>query len=217
MKTITITGINNRYQLKKILNPNLPPITKKKYDGIIKQYPNMVDISFQINILNNILNKYKNTTTLTTPSNTDTSTDIITETINTDTTNNIHNDDIIHILQLTHTETLIQNEIKLKIYNYKSQDVFNKFNTNEIISLIQCIELLINSNNKCYYCNEICYIFYQHIRCPNQWTLDRIDNSIGHNLNNVVIACLQCNLKRKNTNSNKFLQSKQLKLIKLND
>jgi len=190
MKTITITGTNNRYQIKKILNPNLQPITKKKYDGIIKQYPNMVDINFQINILNEILNKYNINRSQTTP---------------------------VTTAMLTPTETLIQNEIKLKIYNYKSQDTVNKFNTDNVISLIECIDLLINSNNKCYYCNEQCAIFYQHIRFPKQWTLDRIDNSTGHNVNNVVISCLQCNLQRKNTNSNKFLQSKQLKLIKMHD
>lgn len=198
MKTITITGINNRYKIKKILNPNLQPITKKKYDVIINQYPNMVDIHFQINILNDILNKYKNTikcVDLNVPPNP---------------TQNLP------ILNLTNVETIIQNEIKLKIYSYKSQDICNKFNTDHVISLIKCIEL-INSNNMCYYCNEQCFIFYQHIRFPKQWTLDRIDNSIGHNINNVVIACLQCNLQRKNKNSNKFLQSKQLKLIKLND
>ena len=28
-----------------------------------------------------------------------------------------------------------------------------------------------------------------------QWTLDRIDNNIGHSKENVVICCLKCNLK----------------------
>jgi len=185
MKTITITGTNNRYKIKKILNPNLQPITKKKYDSIIKQYPNIVDINFQINILNEILNKYNN------------------------------NNTNVNLEILTPTETLIQNEIKLKIYNYKSQDTVNKFNTDNVISLIDCINLLINSNNNCYYCNEQCFIFYQHIRFPKQWTLDRIDNSTGHHVNNVVISCLQCNLQRKNKNSDKFLQGKQLKLVKI--
>lgn len=186
MKTITITGINNRYQIKKILNPVSIPITKKKYDMIIKEHPTIVDMTSQWITLNDILAKYKNSP------------------------------DISNV-PLTPMETIILNEIKIKINSYKSQDLCNKFTTNLVISIIQCIELLINSNNICYYCNEPCYIFYEHIRYPKQWTLDRIDNSIGHHLDNVVIACLKCNLQRKNKNSNKFLQSKQLKLVKLED
>ena len=108
-------------------------------------------------------------------------------------------------------------EIKIKISSYKSQDICNKFNKTDVISTIECINLLINSNTTCYYCNEPCLLFYEHIRYPKQWTLDRINNAHGHQLNNVVIACLNCNLQRKNKNSDKFLQTKQLKLVKLND
>jgi hypothetical protein len=190
MKTITITGINNRYQIKKILNQGSTPITKKKYNNIIKQHPTIVEITSQYNTLNDILTKYNsNPIEDTTQSN----------------------------ISLTPIETIIINEIKIKIHSYKSQDICNNFNTDLVISLIPCIELLIKSNHQCYYCNEPCFIFYEHIRYPKQWTLDRIDNSTGHQLNNVVIACLKCNLQRKNKNSNKFLQSKQLKLVKLND
>ena len=31
---------------------------------------------------------------------------------------------------------------------------------------------------------------------PNQWTLDRLNNDIGHFNDNVVICCLTCNLKK---------------------
>ena len=57
MKTITITGINNRYQIKKILNQGSTPITKKKYNNIIKQHPTIVEITSQYNTLNDILTK----------------------------------------------------------------------------------------------------------------------------------------------------------------
>jgi len=48
-----------------------------------------------------------------------------------------------------------------------------------------------------------------------QWTLDRIDNDMGHNNNNTVISCLGCNLQRRTTNQDKFLFTKQLKLKKI--
>lgn len=201
MKTITITGINNRYQIKKLLQPVSTQITKKKYDQIIHQYPDINNITYQFNIINDIFNKYH--------------TNLNIHDLSDD--NNISTSVVIDLDSnlLTPVEKIIFNEIKLKINNYKSQDVINKFNTNNIISIISCIELLVKSKNTCFYCLEPCLIVYQNIRYPKQWTLDRINNDIGHNTNNVVIACLQCNLQRKNKNSDKFLQGKQLKLVKI--
>jgi hypothetical protein len=43
-----------------------------------------------------------------------------------------------------------------------------------------------------------------------QWTVDRIDNSIGHDIDNIVISCLKCNLQRKTRSADKFAQTKQL-------
>jgi hypothetical protein len=47
-----------------------------------------------------------------------------------------------------------------------------------------------------------------------QWTLDRIDNKKGHNEGNVIIACLQCNLKRRCTAKDAFMFTKNMKIIK---
>ena len=58
-------------------------------------------------------------------------------------------------------------------------------------------------------------LFYKESKQDNQWTLDRIDNSMGHNTNNVVISCLECNLKRRNTDLDKFKYTKQLHIKKL--
>ena len=59
-------------------------------------------------------------------------------------------------------------------------------------------------------------LLYNTTRDPNQWTLDREDNSIGHNNDNLIICCLSCNLKRRKTEKDKFLFTKKMKLIKLN-
>ena len=48
-----------------------------------------------------------------------------------------------------------------------------------------------------------------------QWSLDRIDNDIGHYKENVVISCLECNLKRRKTNADAFLFTKQLRIKKI--
>ena len=47
-----------------------------------------------------------------------------------------------------------------------------------------------------------------------QWTVDRIDNSIGHDIDNIVISCLKCNLQRKTRSADKFAQTKQLVIKK---
>ena len=58
-------------------------------------------------------------------------------------------------------------------------------------------------------------MLYEYAYDPKQWTLDRVDNGLGHNTENVVIACLECNLKRRITNKNKFQLGKKIILTKL--
>ena len=59
-------------------------------------------------------------------------------------------------------------------------------------------------------------LIYKEVRAKKQWTLDRIDNDIGHNNGNVIISCLECNLKRRRTNMDKFKFTKQLRIVKKN-
>ena len=57
-------------------------------------------------------------------------------------------------------------------------------------------------------------IFYNKVRDMEQWTLDRIDNDLNHSCENVVICCLRCNLQRRCQNKDKFLFTKQLRIVK---
>lgn len=106
-------------------------------------------------------------------------------------------------------------DLKKKISGYKSQDVRKnvllplKFITYEVL-----IQKLVESKLKCYYCLNQMALIYENVRQMNQWTLDRIDNNLGHNSDNVLISCLECNLKRKDMNKDKFLFTKQLKIKK---
>ena len=47
------------------------------------------------------------------------------------------------------------------------------------------------------------------------WTLDRINNDIGHYGDNVVIGCLACNLQKRRRGDEAFRFTKQL-IIKKN-
>lgn len=109
-------------------------------------------------------------------------------------------------------------QINKKIYGYKHQDIIkNKLNKEQFITL----ETILNSMNecelKCYYCKEEMNVMYDISRESKQWTVDRIDNEFGHNIDNFYLACLDCNLKRRCKNDEKFLFTKQLKIVKVDN
>lgn len=109
----------------------------------------------------------------------------------------------------------LTSHIKNKIYNYKQQDIIKKkLNENDFVSFEETIDLLKNCNMKCCYCSNEVYILYERVREMKQWSLDRINNDIGHNKGNLVIACLECNLKRRRTNKDAFMFTKNMVIIK---
>ena len=112
-------------------------------------------------------------------------------------------------------DNLIISDLKKKIYGYRSQDVKkNILNKKDFIDYETLIQKMVESKMKCFYCTCNMYLIYENVRQMNQWTLDRIDNSIGHNKNNLVISCLECNLKRRNIDKDKFLFTKRLNIKK---
>jgi len=109
----------------------------------------------------------------------------------------------------------IKREINKKINSYKQQDKKrNIFEEDRLIKYLECLELLVLSKLKCYYCRGDMLLMYLYKRKENQWTLDRLDNNIGHNKNNVVICCLKCNLKKRRIDDEKFKFTKQMRIIK---
>jgi hypothetical protein len=109
----------------------------------------------------------------------------------------------------------MEKELCKKINGYKQQDVSKKVYEHDLfISLDEIVECLVLSKMKCYYCKHNMDIFYKNVREPYQWTLDRIDNDKGHYRDNIVISCLECNLKRRKQNSEAFLFTKQLRIVK---
>ena len=126
-------------------------------------------------------------------------------TILTDLKNNILNDD---------TE-LLKNEIKKKLSGYKNQDVLKKkYNPDKFVTVENTINKLIDCGTKCMYCNCNSKMFYKYVRDNNQWSLDRIDNNYGHNTDNVEIACLKCNLRRKTITPDKYILTQKIHNIK---
>ena len=109
----------------------------------------------------------------------------------------------------------VKKEIQNKISSYSQQDKKrNIFYPNKIIGFEQCLEKLVLSKLNCYYCRESMLLMYEDKREPTQWTLDRLNNDIGHHNENVVICCLKCNLKKRRMDDEKFKFTKQLRVIK---
>jgi 5-methylcytosine-specific restriction endonuclease McrA len=112
--------------------------------------------------------------------------------------------------------THILREIDLKRKAYIYQDKQHAiYDARFSITTDQIVDLLVSSELLCYYCREICLVAYKESMCRKQWTLDRIDNDYGHNAANVVIACLDCNLKRGTMDSERFRQGKQFTFRKV--
>jgi hypothetical protein len=105
--------------------------------------------------------------------------------------------------------------IKKKLSSYRQQDrVKKRHDPERLITLDETVELLVASQLKCHYCRQEVQITGDKRREKHQWTLDRIDNNLGHFGDNVIIACLDCNLKRRCINKEKFLFTKRLRVEK---
>jgi hypothetical protein len=107
-------------------------------------------------------------------------------------------------------------QMQAKLGGYKCQDVKkNRYNAPEFVSREDVRTLILEANGLCYYCLHPVQFVYEHVREPTQWTLDRIDNSIGHVRGNLVLACLTCNLRRRCIHSSRYSLTKQLQHIVL--
>lgn len=112
---------------------------------------------------------------------------------------------------------IIKKQIHTKIQGYKSQDVAKGiYNEDAFIDIGTATRLLCESDLTCFYCKNHVKVLYKMVREGCQWTLERIDNGQGHNKNNVVIACLDCNLGRRTMYHERFAFTKQLVINKNN-
>lgn len=106
-------------------------------------------------------------------------------------------------------------EIKKKHSSYKSQDKQkHKYDESQHITLSQIINKLIECNLKCYYCNKDVLLLYNKKKEQNQWTLERLNNNIGHYNDNTCISCLKCNLGRRTDNYEYYKKGKTMILEK---
>lgn len=111
----------------------------------------------------------------------------------------------------------LREQLRQKIYGYKSQDINkNIFDLEQFITLEYILQKLYDCDLACFYCREPVYLWYEISRESKQWSVERIDNDIGHNIGNVEIACLSCNLKRRCMYHERFVFTKNLSIVKQN-
>ena len=109
----------------------------------------------------------------------------------------------------------LRDQIQQKINSYKYQDLKKKkYNAELFVTISFVLDLLMKSNLCCFYCKLPVLLWYDFSREPKQWSLERIDNAFGHNCDNVEIACLSCNLKRRCMYFERYRYTKQLVIVK---
>jgi len=113
------------------------------------------------------------------------------------------------------TRTLL-NHLKAKQAGYKSQDVAKGwFNESQFVRIEDIVDLLLTSRLSCFYCGCWTTLFYEYVRDSKQWSLERLSNEQGHNRDNVVLACLECNMRRRTMYYERYIATKQLRVIKM--
>ena len=113
----------------------------------------------------------------------------------------------------TENTLVLHRIIQGKLSGYRQQDIKKNCNPDMVISLQDTLSKLRDSKLQCDYC-ERDVVFFYNTRDPLQWSLDRIDNKRGHEKDNVVISCLDCNLRKKSRSFDKFLFTKRLNIVK---
>ena len=179
-KKITLSGINNKYQMKKLIQER-----KEEKQRSITQSWNIsedyYDFSKQLELIKSINIIFENKE------------------------------------EFLEVHKIFIREIERKISNYRQQDLLKSIlNPEKFITIKSVIQMLDDSKLHCYYCKDEMFILYKMVRESKQWSVDRINNSNGHNKDNIVISCLECNLKRRNKNKDSFLFTKQLKIVRDN-
>jgi hypothetical protein len=86
----------------------------------------------------------------------------------------------------------LKHNIQKKLSKYKHTDK-NKFGYESDLTYEDVLELLEKQNFTCYICNDNVITSKWKPYCCYQFSVDRIDDRLPHNKNNVLISCYYCN------------------------
>jgi hypothetical protein len=121
-------------------------------------------------------------------------------------------------LQYVEAVPVFVRHIKEKLSGYLSQDrLQDRVDVGEHIAYTDAVQKIVDCDQTCYYCREDVLLLYTIARESTQWTLDRIDNAVRHSTDNVVVACLACNLAKGTRGKDAYRATKQMVLHKRDD
>ena len=188
-KKVLINGTNNRYQIKKLTRAEVEIKKRKSSEkwGLTDEYFTIEKQELIIKALFDNMNL----------------------SLNLNAVSNNMDSAVLNALNI------ISTELNKKISSYKQQDIIRKLlDMEKFIDLNTVITNLYECKLECYYCKDKMFLLYEMARELKQWSVDRINNDLGHNCDNIVMACLDCNLKRRCKGANAFLFTKQLTIVK---
>lgn len=111
---------------------------------------------------------------------------------------------------------ILLTHLKTKLSGYKSQDTAKGwYDEARFVRLEDIVALLSTSRLACFYCGCWTTLFYEYVRESKQWSLERLSNAEGHNRENVVLACLECNMRRRTMYYERYVATKQLRVNKM--
>ena len=98
--------------------------------------------------------------------------------------------------------------VKNKVASYTRQDIKMNRVTDENVTVEDVERKLKESCMRCFYCGI--KMIKMETSGRIQWTLDRKENHIAHTDANTVVACLQCNLKKRRQETQRFIDGGRL-------
>ena len=110
----------------------------------------------------------------------------------------------------------LRRRLRGQLSGYRAQDTRSgdPERTKDPITLDDTMAKLVGCRLRCHYCSLSVKVVYGTARDPSQWTLDRLDNDLGHTSDNTVIACMDCNLQRRRRSAEAFSFTKMLRISK---
>lgn len=107
--------------------------------------------------------------------------------------------------KLPRTRRSEENYIKKKVASYRRQDIKMERVIDENVTVEDVERKLRACDMRCFYCG-----IKMETSGRIQWTLDRRENHIAHTDANTVVACLQCNLKKRRQDTQRFIHGGRL-------
>lgn len=108
----------------------------------------------------------------------------------------------------------VRSEINQKLNVYSRADIAKSLPGGGVPKCEEVCEMMIHQKYKCYYCHKQFLMLYKNTRDPLQWSIDRVDNSKSHCLDNIVVSCLQCNLQRRTRDATEFYNTRNVTITK---